>query len=106
MINWYTVSASLSCYRLQNKAFQIRWSWLGHLVPIYFILLKKNYKVAMLYTGILFDKNSLSERTSPPTRIAVRWTLQGKDKETWRQTALKDMKSRSLTMETAPRVAR
>lgn len=45
----------------------------------------------------------------PPNSLP-RWTPQGRrnrgrPKETWRRTALKDLKSRSLSMETAPRVA-
>lgn len=60
-----------------------RWRWLGHFLRM--------------------PPNSLP-------RVALRWTPQGKrnrgqPKETWRRTALKDLKSRDLSMETAPRVA-
>ena len=60
-----------------------RWRWLGHV-----------YRM---------PPNSLP-------RVALRWTPQGKrnrgrSRETWRRTVQKDLKTRGLTMETAPRVA-
>ena len=60
-----------------------RWRWLGH--------------VCRMTTDSL-------------PRTALRWTPQGKrlkgrPKETWRRTVEKDLKTRGLTLETAPRIA-
>ncbi|KAL3856736.1 hypothetical protein ACJMK2_011459 [Sinanodonta woodiana] len=43
-------------------------------------------------------------------RVALRWTPQGKrncgrPKETWRRTVDRDLKTRSLTLQTAPAIA-
>ena len=48
--------------------------------------------------------------TSSITRIALRWTPQGKrnrgrPKETWRRTIEKKLKSQNLTLQTAPQAA-
>ncbi|KAK3546988.1 hypothetical protein QTP86_007917 [Hemibagrus guttatus] len=68
---------------IQETIQKRRWRWLGHVCRM--------------------PPDSLP-------RIALRWTPQGKrnrgrPKETWRRTVEKDLKSRGLTLETAPRTA-
>ena len=60
-----------------------RWKWLGHVCRM---------------------------NTSSITRIALRWTPQGKrnrgrPRETWRRTIEKELKSQNLTLQTAPQAA-
>ncbi|KAK3517624.1 hypothetical protein QTP70_013436 [Hemibagrus guttatus] len=68
---------------IQETIQKRRWRWLGHVCRM--------------------PPDSLP-------RIALRWTPQGKrnrgrPKETWRRTVEKDLKSRGLTLETAPKTA-